>query len=475
MLFVTGMTHGYLQPCGCSRPQLGGLERRAELLREVRLRGWPVSAADLGDLPPTSTDIQSRMRFETALQALHILGYCSVAVGRTELLHDLERVAVTGLNYRPPVYLAGNLVAPDIQDANLLQSWIVDAPCGPPIAWCLMHSLAGVLTAPSGAGLTAGCAAPSKPLVGYLSLLSPHTARDLPATLDIPRLNDYQAAVQPAFDHWARLGVNVRVLLFQGEVEEAKQIAERVPGFDIVVCRGYEEPSAVADRVGKTLVIGIGHKGRHVALVGLFHDANGRHWEYQLVPLNEAYEPSRDNPVREVLKDYVLRIYQEKLLEKYPRAAHPLQKEFPEARFVGAAACKNCHPRAYAVWESSRHSHAYDSLVTYGQPRVTLPHSGASVGSEYDPDCLRCHTTGFEHPGGFVDIKKTPHLVGNGCENCHGPASFHVANPRDPRYYVPLRLDLNQMESRCRRCHDADNDPHFDLYKYWPKILHGKE
>jgi hypothetical protein len=24
----------------------------------------------------------------------------------------------------------------------------------------------------------------------------------------------------------------------------------------------------------------------------------------------------------------------------------------------------------------------------------------------------------------------------------------------------------------CAKCHDHENDPHFDLYTYWPKIFH---
>src|SRR5438105_3846482 len=32
-LILSGQMYGYLQPCGCSRPQVGGLERRFELMR----------------------------------------------------------------------------------------------------------------------------------------------------------------------------------------------------------------------------------------------------------------------------------------------------------------------------------------------------------------------------------------------------------------------------------------------------------
>jgi hypothetical protein len=24
----------------------------------------------------------------------------------------------------------------------------------------------------------------------------------------------------------------------------------------------------------------------------------------------------------------------------------------------------------------------------------------------------------------------------------------------------------------CAKCHDHENDPHFDLYTYWPKVYH---
>src|SRR5208282_4425390 len=50
-IVLSGELHGYLQPCGCSEPQKGGLARRYNLLQALtKDRGWPVVAADLGDL-----------------------------------------------------------------------------------------------------------------------------------------------------------------------------------------------------------------------------------------------------------------------------------------------------------------------------------------------------------------------------------------------------------------------------------------
>ena len=32
---------------------------------------------------------------------------------------------------------------------------------------------------------------------------------------------------------------------------------------------------------------------------------------------------------------------------------------------------------------------------------------------------------------------------------------------------------MNAVSRMCMGCHDSENDPHFDLYKYWPKVAHG--
>lgn len=51
VVLLTGEQHGYMQPCGCTSPQYGGLERRYNFMQQLmKDRRWPVAALDVGDI-----------------------------------------------------------------------------------------------------------------------------------------------------------------------------------------------------------------------------------------------------------------------------------------------------------------------------------------------------------------------------------------------------------------------------------------
>ncbi len=65
-------------------------------------------------------------------------------------------------------------------------------------------------------------------------------------------------------------------------------------------------------------------------------------------------------------------------------------------------------------------------------------------------------------------------MKGNQCENCHGPASKHVADPDNPAYHkamalTPEKADKNRL---CQGCHDGDNSPKFSFGTHYPLIAH---
>jgi cytochrome c554/c'-like protein len=145
------------------------------------------------------------------------------------------------------------------------------------------------------------------------------------------------------------------------------------------------------------------------------------------------------------------------------------------------------------VYVKTPHAHATDTLVHLNPPR------------QFDPECLSCHVTGwdpqryFPFESGFLGLKETPDLVGNGCENCHGPAGRHAAaengeidvtdaEKNQLRADLHLKVGPNEgnkpnqvykegsVVDKCMKCHDIDNSPDFDFQTYWPKVKHvGKD
>jgi cytochrome c554/c'-like protein len=472
VILVSGQMYSYLQPCGCARPQIGGLERRYELLKQLRERRWPVSAVDLGDIAPEHDDPahrirdQGRAQFETALDVFKRMDYAAVGLGLTELTLPLDQALGIGLNYQPQekqsgfYALAANLNDKEGRYVEQFKPWSIDEP------WRRVRD--------SKSGLS----------VGYVGVIAPsvaEAARKLDASLTIDPI---EPALGAALKQLQEKKPELLVLIFQGTRSEARKLVPGYPQFRLVLTRDdASEPSALPERIGDTMLVSTGHKGKNVGLVGAWRGPDGKlDLKYQLVALTEHFElpDAETNPAREGMRDYVLRVQRDDFLEKWPRSSHPLQLDFPDASYVGAKSCgaTGCHPQTYAIWEKTGHAHAYENLALKGRPIAHRQRKGEppiAVGRQFDPECARCHTTGFEFKTGFVTEQKSPHLLGNQCENCHGPGSLHVADPKNLKFYAPLRLSINTVEDKCRKCHDGDNDPKFNLDTYWPKIKHGRE
>lgn len=143
---------------------------------------------------------------------------------------------------------------------------------------------------------------------------------------------------------------------------------------------------------------------------------------------------------------------------------HPLASPLPpfggvdraRARYVGAEVCGACHADAAAVWSASPHARAWGALER-------------AVASAR-PDCVRCHSTGALHPGGY-GAPDTPPLTGVQCEACHGPGSEHVhAGGRGDAAYGALPAS----QAACVACHTWETAPDFRFSAAWPVIAHGR-
>ena len=90
---------------------------------------------------------------------------------------------------------------------------------------------------------------------------------------------------------------------------------------------------------------------------------------------------------------------------------------------------------------------------------------------------MKCHTTGMGHTGGFEDAKKTPGVAEVGCESCHGPGKLHVqATTRESRLASIFRFDEKcptcVVTRLCSACHDAQNDPGFEVGRSLDRVRH---
>jgi len=88
-----------------------------------------------------------------------------------------------------------------------------------------------------------------------------------------------------------------------------------------------------------------------------------------------------------------------------PEPAPPANQEY-----TGAKRCASCHFEEYMQWSKTAHAKAFELLPAQYQK---------------NPECVKCHVTGFGEPSGFKDVATTAALKGITCESCHGPGSEH--------------------------------------------------
>lgn len=451
-LVLSGQQYGYLQPCGCTRPQYGGLARRFNFLQELRKRGWPLVAVDVGDVAAKTGGTQAMLKYVTSMKALLAMQYAAVGLGSAEVELDLPTVlAEFALNNEKPSILAANLInRDDVDPAQLVKPWTV---------------------ATVGGG----------PKVGIVGVVAPSVAKTVETKV---RFHPVEKVLPDALRQLAANKVDLIVLLCQGSVDEAKQLAANYPQIHAILthCR-EDEPPGQPDYHQHIPIIRIGHKGRYVGVLAAARSQQvGRSFDlrYQLIRLGEEFETpigqEKTNPVHELLEAYTSEVRGRKVVENYPKSRHPLQVEFPEAAFVGSDRCKGCHKTEHKVWAASAHSHAFDTLVKATRPALR----------QHDSECVKCHVVGLEYNTGFQGEALTPLLKHVGCESCHGPASLHVKNPNNDKLNTLMnpwrpkdketpearKARMLSMDQFCQKCHDIDNDAHWNLEKKWPLIEH---
>jgi hypothetical protein len=167
---------------------------------------------------------------------------------------------------------------------------------------------------------------------------------------------------------------------------------------------------------------------------------SGSFFRYKLVEVREKLgtEPA----VKTQLADYYKRV------NDYNKTAFADRKPVPagakQSGFIGVEECTICHDEARKVWDGTPHSHAYKTLQDDFK--------------EYNLECVNCHVTGYDKPGGST-VTYVEKLKDVQCEECHGPGSLHAKNP-DKKDLIILKPNPQSCVSQCHHPPHVENfDP----------------
>jgi hypothetical protein len=453
VLFVTGQQQGYIEPCGCTglANQKGGLARRQSLLNDLRdKRKWNVVPIDVGS-QSKRFGRQSEIKFQRTADALRTMGYQAVSLGADDLrLTAGELFAATNPDEKPSIFVSANV------------------------------AILGREFQPTYKIIEAG-----GKKIGITSVLGDTYEQKLAGDelIHEPAL----AALEKVSAELQEQNCDLYVLLCHANLEESRKLAAATALFDLVITAGgVGEPTLELEEIVgmKTKMAQVGTKGMYTGVIGLFAGEGKNRLRYQRVPLDDRW---KDSPAMlQLLADYQDQLknlgFAELGLKPQP---HP-----SGLSYVGSEKCGECHTQAFAIWEKTPHAHATESLVKPPNERGDIPR-------HYDPECLSCHVTGWEpqkyfpFATGYLSLEQTPLLKQNGCENCHGPGSAHVAAEsgaeqlmeaeiQKRRDAMKLPLAGGVAEKKCMECHDLDNSPDFHLKgafeKYWKEVEHkGKD
>lgn len=190
--------------------------------------------------------------------------------------------------------------------------------------------------------------------------------------------------------HLRRKGVHLVVVLSRLGLEADRKLAKMGLADVIVGSRSLD----VLDKavvVGKTIIVQPMNQGQHIGELTL--DVNDpSKFEHKLIELDETLEVQ--NATKKAMEELKTEIRQVALNESTKAA--PTSSERP---FVAhPRQCRICHSKQYDFWATTKHASAYLVLFSKNQ--------------HFDPQCVGCHSLGFQQDGGFNNIARP--IVSNG-------------------------------------------------------------
>lgn len=368
IILASGDTEGWIEPCGCTANQSGGLPRRATYAASARKSG-EVLLLDAGGAPG-GTSAYDRLKFEAILKGELAMGVAAHNIGRSEA--QLGDAVLRGL--------AAKESAPFVSSN--------------------VHAANDRLLAPPFRIISAGGR-----MIAVLGVLAPEFG---PPDM---KVSDPKSAILETLAA-AKGKFNLSIVLAYLPPAQFEALATSLPEVDIVI-GGPTGQTLAPRRTGPTWLVAVTNKGKFLAR---FDVPPGRPADESKASIVELNSGIADDP----LQTANIARYQIELKHNDFKATDtsfaPQLATIPSGyNTVGTKKCLACHETASDVWSHSVHAHAWQTLVTKAR--------------QFDSLCQRCHTTAYGLPGGFDSVAESSDRVDVGCESCHGPGAAHSADP----------------------------------------------
>ncbi len=496
-LYLLSNLAGALEPCGCSKDQLGGADHFAALLSAEKAKAPSSLILGAGPLffqdPTLQGDgsTQAKWKAEALAQTAKTLGFAAWAAGANDFAAGPDTFRALAEASGMAFVASQAQAAPPAVTSKVLETGgikvgvagIATPPGGPgkqdlAAAKEAFKSEVASLRA-GGARLVVGLVAMPRgealrladelPELDVLVVGKPSEKGDAndqpkPATLAggtvvIETSNHLQTVA--VLDVYVREpeGATGRIKLADGSgVEKTEQIVtlgQQIRDLEHRI-NGWEKDKKVnqADLAARRADLERVRSEKAKLESTAVAPPEGSFFKYSLIEIRDRL--GEDKAVADVVLGYYKRVNDHNKVAFKDRKPEPAAEG--KASYTGVDACTTCHQEERAVWDKTDHAKAYPTLE---QKFV-----------EFNLDCVGCHVTGYGKPGGstvtFVETLKNVQ-----CETCHGPGSLHAQDPKKPGL-VQRKPDPKSCVSEC---HHPPHVEGFDAVSKMELILgpgHGR-
>jgi hypothetical protein len=483
-LYVMSTVAGALEPCGCSKDQLGGVDHFAayvESQRSAAPAALVVGAGPMFYLDPklrSGDSAQDTWKAEAIAGAFKALDVAAWAPGYNDWAGGADQLAKVR-DTSGAAMLAGNLAGATgvtVREVGGVKIGVIGVadprdkagsyPDGVKTSAPLEAMKAGIAEArKQGAKVLVGLAALPRgealrladnvPELHVLVVGKPSEAGEGNDAPKAPVLAGSTLVVETA-NHLQTVGVIDLFVRGGGDgpitfadaggvarAEELLSLAARIRELEARINSWERDKTVKAEDLAARKADLEKLRAEKASKEAAQPEVKGSFFRYTMVEVRDKL--GRAEPVYAQMLGYYKRVNEHNKVAFADRKPAPVEKG--QASYIGVEACTDCHEEARKVWDKTPHAQAY----------VTLQKDF----KEYNLDCVSCHVTGYDKPGGST-VTHNDKLRGVQCENCHGPGSLHAKDPQNKALIVASpKTDL------CVGCH---HPPHVDGFNAKEKV-----